>query len=247
MTQVTQAAFVQQAEETEQQLVEAAKIAIAKESDCKWKIGQFAHDWTQRHAKGRTDDDFAKLVGLSRVQVTQRRNVFENFGDVCNAYYKLRWSHFNVAIDWLNAEEWLAAADKHNWSVSTMVAKRREANAPEPVLDPDAGQDSDEISDSNTVAAPADSPPSSVPTTLQPSADHLQEITKEILAEKAKTLKVKSLHDMVELAKAFNVVLDNTAKPNIDVKRLIAIREEVTGIFQKAFRDAFGKKTEVAE
>jgi hypothetical protein len=122
-------AIVQQAEETEEQLIQAARTAIVRESDCKWEVGSLAHEWTQKHASGRTDADFAELIGLSRVQVSQRRLTFEAFGDICNTYYKLSWSHFNVAIDWGDAKEWLAEANQQGWSVSTMKLKREEAAA----------------------------------------------------------------------------------------------------------------------
>lgn len=262
MTPIISTAVVQVADDTEQQLIDNAVAVARQENHCKWEIGRLAHEWTQKYANGRTDEVFAEQVGLSRVQVSQRRNVFETFSDVCNTYYKISWSHFRVALDWSDAEEWLGEANKNGWSVATMKQRRREANAVVDELpvestgslsnpstsaatpEPDAGQDS-------TVNVPdtasGNSPQPSGSTTQQSSADDLQKITKDILAEKTKTLKVKSLHEMVELAKAFNVVLDNTAKPNIDVKRLMDIREEVTEIFQKAFRDAFGKKTEVAE
>lgn len=117
-------AVVRQAEQTEQQNVEAAKVAIATESDCKWTVGRLAHEWTQRHANGRTDDDYAKKVGLSRANVQQRRQVFETYGDVCKTFCKLSWSHFLVVLDWNDADEWLASANENQWSVATMKRMR---------------------------------------------------------------------------------------------------------------------------
>jgi hypothetical protein len=113
-------AVVRQAEQTEQQNVEAAKVAIATESDCKWTVGRLAHEWTQRHANGRTDDDYAKKIGLSRAQIQQRRQVFATYGDVCNTCCNLGWSHYREALDWNDAEDWLGAADDNQWSVATM-------------------------------------------------------------------------------------------------------------------------------
>jgi len=117
-------AVVRQAEQTEQQIVEAVKAAIAQIDDCKWTVGRLAHEWTERYANGRTDEDFAKLVGLSRANVQQRRQVFATYGDVCKTFCKLSWSHFLVVLDWNDADEWLASANDNRWSVATMKRMR---------------------------------------------------------------------------------------------------------------------------
>lgn len=115
---------VQQAEETEAQIVAACRELSARADDCKWQIGRLAHEWTQRLAKGRTDEDFAKLIGLSRQQVQARREVWSTYGDVCNTYCRLSWSHFLAVQAWDDAPEWLAEANENEWSVATMKRMR---------------------------------------------------------------------------------------------------------------------------
>lgn len=117
-------AAVQQAEETEQQIVAVCKELMSKIEDCKWGIGRLANDWTKRFAAGRTDEDFGKLIGLSRQQVQARRETWAQFGDVCHTYCNLSWSHFVVVRTWPDAEEWLAEADKHRWPVAMMTNMR---------------------------------------------------------------------------------------------------------------------------
>ena len=117
-------AYVQQAEETEAQIVAACRELIAKIDDSKWQIGRLAHEWTQRHAKGRTDEDFGKLIGLPQQQVNQRRLVWATFGDVYHTCGKLGWSHFREVLSWEDAEEWLAEANANEWSVATMKRMR---------------------------------------------------------------------------------------------------------------------------
>jgi hypothetical protein len=117
-------AVVRQAEMTEQQIVEAVKVAIAQIDVCKWEVGRLAHEWTERYANGRTDEDFAKLAGLTRANVQQRRQVFATYGDVCKTFCKLSWSHFLVVLDWNDADEWLASANDNQWSVATMKRMR---------------------------------------------------------------------------------------------------------------------------
>tara|TARA_R110000824_G_scaffold311766_3_gene498907 strand:- start:7142 stop:8242 length:1101 start_codon:yes stop_codon:yes gene_type:complete len=117
-------AVVRAAEQTEKQIVAAVRAAVAQIDDCKWTVGRLAHEWTKRHANGRTDEDFAKLVGLSRAQIQQRRQVFATYGDVCNTCCNLGWSHYREALDWDDAEDWLGAADDNRWSVATMRRMR---------------------------------------------------------------------------------------------------------------------------
>lgn len=145
MNSITPTAIVQQVEETEQQIVDAAKAVIAREGDCKYEVGRLAHEWTQRFAKGRTDEAFAEQVGLSRVQVAQRRSVFAKFGADCNSSYKLTWTHYREAVEWNDAAEWLSAAAAHEWSVSTM--KRNRAGS---VADNDGSTAMSALSDSHS-------------------------------------------------------------------------------------------------
>ena len=108
--------------ETEEQLIQTARDAISR---CNWVVGECAAKWTRKYAKGRTDADFAALVGLSPDQVYQRRRVWETFGDVVQNYPSLKWSHFYVALNWDDAPECLAWAEENQATVAEMKAWRR--------------------------------------------------------------------------------------------------------------------------
>ncbi len=115
-------AYVQQAEETEQQLIERAVSAVSSVS---WVVGECAAKWTERYARGRTDEDFAAQIGMSAEQVQQRRRTYEVFGDVRISYENLSWSHFNVATGWDDAPDCLQWADEMRATVAEMKAWRR--------------------------------------------------------------------------------------------------------------------------
>ena len=107
---------------TEQDLLHIAREALSR---CNWVVGKCAAEWTERHARGRTDGDFAELVGLSADQVFQRRRVWETFGDVFEDYPGLKWSHFYVALTWDDAPECLQWADENGATIAEMRAWRR--------------------------------------------------------------------------------------------------------------------------
>ena len=103
-------------------IVEAARLAV---SQCNWVVGQCAAEWTERYAEGRTDGDFAELIGLSADQVYQRRRVWETFADVRTEYAGLRWSHFYAAVTWDDAPDSLGWAEEMGATVAEMRAWRR--------------------------------------------------------------------------------------------------------------------------
>lgn len=108
--------------ESEEELVVRAQTAISR---CNWVVGECAVKWTVRYAEGRTDADFAALVGLSPDQVFQRRRVWETFGDVYKNYPSLRWSHFYVSLRWEDALDCLQWAVENGAAVAEMKAWRR--------------------------------------------------------------------------------------------------------------------------
>jgi len=112
----------QQIVESEDQLVARAQRAL---SSCNWEIGECASQWTEKHAKGRSDADFGALVGLSGDQIYQRRRVWETFSDVHQNYPNLKWSHFYVVINWDDAAECLGWANEMEATVAEMKAWRR--------------------------------------------------------------------------------------------------------------------------
>jgi len=116
---------------SEEQIIASAKSCVGAESGSKWLIGRLAHEWTVAYAKGRTDADFAEMIGgLQTFQVTQRRLVYAAFGDVSTSRLNLSWTHYREAAGWDDAEEWLAEADQNEWSVARMIQERKEAYAP---------------------------------------------------------------------------------------------------------------------
>ena len=119
--------------ETEQQLVERAQNAVSR---CNWEVGECAARWTERYARGRTDADFAAMVGLSADQVFQRRRVAEVFGETYGQYAELKWSHFYTSLNWEDAGECLQWADENQATVSEMKAWRRAIRGEDAALDP---------------------------------------------------------------------------------------------------------------
>lgn len=106
----------------EQALIDRARAAV---SESHWLVGDCAAEWTKRFARGRTDADFANLVGLTPDQIYQRRRVWETFADVRERYPHLQWSHFYVALTWDDAPESLQWADEQEATVAEMRAWRR--------------------------------------------------------------------------------------------------------------------------
>ena len=119
---------------TEQGLVQAAQSAVSR---CNWVVGRCAAEWTRRYARGRTDADFAALVGLSADQVYQRRRVSETFGDVVASYPSLRWSHFYAAVNWDDAPECLRWAEDNGATVAETRAWRRALRGEDAADQPD--------------------------------------------------------------------------------------------------------------
>lgn len=108
--------------DSESDLIQRAQLAL---SSCNWEVGECAALWTKRFARGRTDADFATLIGLSADQVYQRRRVWETFADVVANYPGLKWSHFYSALNWDDAAECLQWAQEIQATVAEMKAWRR--------------------------------------------------------------------------------------------------------------------------
>lgn len=108
--------------ETEEQLVTTAQEAVFQSN---WIVGECAAKWTERYARGRTDADFATLVGLSPDQIYQRRRVWETFHAMRDDFPQLKWSHFYCAVTWDDARECLEWAVETHSTVAEMRAWRR--------------------------------------------------------------------------------------------------------------------------
>jgi len=122
-----------QIEESEEQLVSRAQEAV---SQCRWVVGECASQWTQRYARGRTDGDFAVLIGLSGDQVYQRRRVWESFAPVREEFTTLKWSHFYAALNWDDARDCLSWAEETHSTVAEMRAWRRAQRGEDLSVDP---------------------------------------------------------------------------------------------------------------
>ena len=138
---------------TEQELIRTAQNALSR---CNWIVGKCAAEWTSRYARGRTDADFAQLVGLSPDQVFQRRRVWETFGDVYQDYPSLRWSHFYSAVNWDDAPECLQWADENAATVAEMRAWRRAQRGEDLAEVPEESSMGDDPSVARFAAFPAD-------------------------------------------------------------------------------------------
>ena len=103
-------------------------------STTNWEKGRIICQW--RDALLRTDalvteysdEAWAQRVGGVTGQHAGRlRRVYEHFGKVSTEYEGLYWSHFQVALDWEDAEMWLEGAVQNQWSISQMRNVRWEA------------------------------------------------------------------------------------------------------------------------
>ena len=152
--------------ETESELVETAQIAVSR---CNWVVGRCAAEWTERYARGRTDADFAALVGLSADQVYQRRRVWETFADVRERYEAEaapgrpkrgpRWSHFYVALTWDDAPECLEWAAENEATVAEMKAYRRALHGEDLSAPAARGPADDFAGDPSVIRLPTDPVP----------------------------------------------------------------------------------------
>lgn len=103
---------------SEQALINRAVNAVHSEA---WDVGECAFLWTQQYANGRSDPEFAELIGLSRAQVQIRRQVWERFSQSPHRI-SLTWSHFAKAVAWDDSELMLDWAVESGATVREMVA-----------------------------------------------------------------------------------------------------------------------------
>lgn len=86
----------------EQELIAKARLAV---TSCNWSLGECAHQWTDKYSRGRTDFDFAELVGndTQAGHVGRCRRVWATFcvaeglETVRTRWPWLSWSHFDKA------------------------------------------------------------------------------------------------------------------------------------------------------
>lgn len=102
-------------------------------STTNWEKGRIISQWrealidAQAPAATYSDEAWALRVGgVSGQHVGRLRRVYQRFGAASATYPGLFWSHFQVALDWPDAEMWLEGAVQNQWSVSAMREKRWE-------------------------------------------------------------------------------------------------------------------------
>jgi hypothetical protein len=107
---------------TEDQCFEKSLLAI---SESNWTVGEMASRWTLRYARGRTDADFAAVLGISPEHVHQCRLVWDRFQTIRSQYPSLLWKHFSAALDWDDPCDCLGWAEERKATVAEMRAWRR--------------------------------------------------------------------------------------------------------------------------
>jgi hypothetical protein len=103
-------------------------------STTNWEKGRIISEWreTLRNADAPaasfTDEAWSRQVGnVTPQHVGRLRRVYQRFGDVCEQYPGLYWSHFFAALEWPDAEMYLEGAVQSGWSVPDMRRQRWEA------------------------------------------------------------------------------------------------------------------------
>jgi hypothetical protein len=112
-------------------------------STTNWEKGRIIYQWRQALQQAGapvaecTDETWAQQVGgVTPQHVGRLRRVHERYGDICQQYPGLFWSHFYTALDWPDAEMWLEGAMQNDWSISQMRNQRWEALGAPPELKP---------------------------------------------------------------------------------------------------------------
>ena len=103
-------------------------------STTNWEKGRIISQWRDALLRADalvteySDEAWAQRVGGVTGQHAGRlRRVYERFGQVWTEYQGLYWSHFQIALDWDDAEMWLEGAVQNRWSISQMRDARSEA------------------------------------------------------------------------------------------------------------------------
>ncbi len=102
-------------------------------SQTNWEKGRIIFEWRRALAdSGAAASAYADEVWSQRVggvtpqHVGRLRRVYQRFGEVKDQYPGIFWSHFQVALDWEDAEMWLEGAVQNGWSVAKMRTVRAE-------------------------------------------------------------------------------------------------------------------------
>jgi hypothetical protein len=100
-------------------------------STTNWEKGRIICEWRAALIEAGappascTDEAWSRRVGNVTPQHAGRlRRVYQRFGPVRQQYPDLYWSHFQVALDWNDAEMWLEGAVQNDWPVAQMQDQR---------------------------------------------------------------------------------------------------------------------------
>lgn len=141
-------------------------------STTNWEKGRIIAAWREAlleagaPAADCTDEAWSRRVGnVSPQHVGRLRRVWERFSSVQTQYAGLFWSHFQAALDWLDAEMWLEGAVQNEWSVAGMRRQRWETlGAPadlkprdEDIVQADFDEDADLAGEKDSANAISDS------------------------------------------------------------------------------------------
>lgn len=125
---------------------------------CAWRTALAAADAPEHSF---TDEAWSLRVGnVTPQHVGRLRRVYERFAGAEKQYPGLYWSHFQAAMDWIDAEMWLEGASQNGWSIADMRRQRCEAlGAPdelkpreEDVVQAELDEDTFQGAESDTVA-----------------------------------------------------------------------------------------------
>lgn len=138
-------------------------------STTNWEKGRIISQWREAlieagaSPQAYSDEAWSRRVGaVSGQHVGRLRRVWTRFGDARDQYDGLYWSHFQAAIDWLDAEMYLEGAVQNGWSITKMRRQRWEA---EGALADQKPQEEDVVAaerDEDVEPAFDDTPPESI-------------------------------------------------------------------------------------
>lgn len=135
-------------------------------SKTNWEKGRVVHSWRTKLIEAGmprriySDESIAQRIGnVSPQHVGRLRRVFERFGSV-EPLPNLFWSHYQAALDWDDADEWLQKASAEKLSVAQTRIARWEKNGaklahkpkPEDIVDSEKDEDVNPYNDSDAAS-----------------------------------------------------------------------------------------------
>ena len=104
-------------------------------SQTNWEKGKVIYTWRTRLMEAGlprsiySDESISRRIGnVSSQHVGRLRRVYEQFGQ-SEIYPNLYWSHYQAALDWDDADDWLSLASRDSMSVAAMRIARWEKYA----------------------------------------------------------------------------------------------------------------------